>query len=307
MDTLGKWYFEQVTPDLMMLYRIKGIVYSGETQYQTVEILDTHAFGRSLVLDGRTQSSTADEALYHECLVHPALLYHPNPESVFIGGGGEGATLREVLRHKAVKRVVMVDLDKEVVDLCKEFLPEHSLGGFGDPRLELVHGDAREYLKSAGESFDAMVLDLVDPLEGGPSYLLYTQEFYRIAASALKSGGALVTQAGPAGPLNYQEHYSASSHTMASVFMKSYPYTVFIPAFTTEWGFVLAINGAATSEPSTVEPETLDRLIAKRLPEELKHYDGMTHRKMFSLPKYLREGIAAEDRTITDESPAFML
>ena len=307
MDTLGKWYFEQVTPDLTMLYRIRGIVYSGETQYQTVEILDTHAFGRSLILDGRTQSSASDEALYHECLVHPALLCHSNPESVFIGGGGEGATLREVLRHKTVKRVVMVDLDKEVVDLCKEFLPEHSLGGFGDPRLELVHGDAREYLESAGEGFDAMILDLVDPLEGGPSYLLYTQEFYRIAASALKSGGVLVTQAGPAGPLNYKENFSASAHTLASVFMNSYPYTVFIPAFATEWGFVMALNAGGTLEPSKAEPEFLDRLIAERLPEELTHYDGMTHRKMFSLPKYLREGIAAEDRTITDENPVFML
>ena len=170
-----------------------------------MDILDTETFGRCLVLDGKTQSTEADEHIYHEALVHPALLFHHKPESVFIGGGGEGATLREILHHNSVQRVVMVDLDGDVVELCRRHLPDHHHGAFDDARVELRHEDARQYLASCQESFDVIVLDLVDPIEGGPSYLLYTEEFYNIARSKLRPGGILVTQAGPAGLLSYSE------------------------------------------------------------------------------------------------------
>ena len=97
MSVEGKWFFELITSDLVMMYRVKNYLYSGRTPFQSVEILETDSLGRSLVLDGKTQSTTFDEHIYHEALVHPAMLLHPNPRSVFIGGGGEGATLRETL------------------------------------------------------------------------------------------------------------------------------------------------------------------------------------------------------------------
>ena len=308
---VGKWHFELVTTDMMAVYRIKDIVHTGTTQYQTVDILDTHSFGLSLVLDGKTQSTELDEHIYHESLVHPALLFSPSVESVFIGGGGEGATLREVLRYDSVKRVVMLDLDQGVVELCRTHLPGHHQGGFDDGRLELRHEDARQYLSTCPESFDAMILDLVDPIEGGPSYLLYTQEFYQIARSKLNPGGILVTQAGSAGLLNYTECLTAIARTLSETFPETYSYATFVPAFTTLWGYVLAINegspltgGAGLAE---VEPSVVDGLISKRLHGELRYYDGITHRRMFSLPKYLRQGIGAEERIATDENPVFMV
>ena len=294
-----------------MLYRIKDIVHTGKTPHQTVDILDTDTFGRCLILDGKTQSTEADEYIYHEALVHPALLFHARPESVFIGGGGEGATLREVLHHDGIQRVVMLDLDGDVVDLCRRYLPGHHQGRFDDPRVELRHEDARQYLTSCQESFDVMVLDLVDPIEGGPSCLLYTQEFYRIARSKLRPGGVLVTQAGPAGLLNYAECFTAIARTLSTAFPRAYPYTTYVPAFTTLWGFVLAFTEERPHHDSqgleALEPQLIDSLISRRLSNELRYYDGITHRSMYSLPKYLRQGIEVERRIITDAEPVFMV
>ena len=311
METSGKWHHELVTPDLVLHCRIKNVVHTGRTSYQALDILDTDTFGRCLVLDGKTQSTEVDEHIYHEALVHPALLLHPRPESVFIGGGGEGATLREVLRHRSVQSVVMVDLDKEAVELCRRYLPQHHRGAFDDSRVELRHEDARQYLATCSESFDVIVMDLVDPIEGGPSCLLYTQEFYGIARSKLRPGGILVTQAGPAGLLNYTECYTAIARTIAQGFPYSCPYNVYVPAFTTLWGYVLALSEEtplnAAPGLDDLAPHIIDDLIGQKLDGVLRYYDGVTHRSMFALPKYLRQGIEEELRTVTDLDPVYML
>jgi spermidine synthase len=311
MQTPGKWHCELVTNDLIMLYRIKDVVHQGKTSYQKVDILDTDTFGRCLILDGKTQSSEADEYIYHEALVHPALLLHPRPGNVFVGGGGEGATLREVLYHSPVQRVVMLDLDRDVVELCKRYLPQHHQGGFDDPRLQLLHEDARQFLASCQESFDVIILDLVDPIEEGPSYLLYTKEFYSIARSKLRPGGMLVTQAGPAGLLNYTECFTAIANTLSEVFPQAHPYIVYVPAFTTMWGFVLAFNEArplaGTSGLIELDPSNIDGLISEKLSRDLRYYDGLTLATMFSLPRYLRQGIEAEERIVTDDNPVYMI
>ena len=304
MDASGKWHFEVVTLDLMMLYRIKGILHSGETAYQRADILQSESFGRCLVLDGKTQSTELDEHIYHECLVHPALMAHPEPRSIFIGGGGEGATLREVLTHATVQQVVMVDMDAEVVELCRRYLPQHHQGAFDDPRVELLHQDARAYLANSNQRFDVIILDLVDPLEGGPSCLLYTHEFYQQAMTRLNPGGILVTQAGPTSLLNYSECFTAIARTLSLIFPRCLPYTVYVPSFITPWGFVLAHSDPSAS---MLDPDEFDSLAAQRLSRPLQYLDGMTCDGIFRLPKYLRDGIKTEQRTVTDAAPVFMV
>ena len=303
MDISGKWYLETIFPDLAIMLQVRQVLYSGQTAYQKVEVLDSSIYGRSLVLDGKTQSTERDERIYHEALVHPAMVLHPGPRAVFIAGGGEGATLREVLAHKSVESVVMLDLDQEVVDICRRFLPQHHQGSFDDPRVELGHQDAREYLSNSAQTFDVMIMDLVDPLEAGTAYLLYTEEYYEMARSRLNPGGILVTQSGPSGLLGYQECFTTIFKTLGSIFRYTVPAQAHVPAFMTLWGFTLASDSPI---PSLTDNE-VNRLLNDRVEKSLLFYDGETHRGMFALPKFLRDGIQQEQRINRDSSPVFMV
>ena len=303
MELTGNWFAESVSPDLAVLLRLRAVLFSGATAYQKVEVLDSSVFGRSLVLDGKTQSTELDEFIYHESLVHPAMMCHPDPKSVFIGGGGEGGTLREVLAHRSVQHATMIDLDREVVELCRTHLPDHHRGSFDDPRVTLRHEDARGFLQAEGEGYDVIVLDLVDPLEEGTAYLLYTDEFYRIAKERLNPGGVLVSQSGPAGLPNHQECFTTIFHTLSEVFAHTAAVQVHVPAFQTLWGFTIASDAAL---PGQAAPD-LDSAIEQRISKPLRHYDGETHRSMFALPKFLREGIRAETRINRDDHPVFMV
>ncbi|MCJ7605182.1 MAG: fused MFS/spermidine synthase, partial [Dehalococcoidales bacterium] len=191
-----KWLEDKVNEDFIQMHRLEEVLYSGKTDYQSVQIVRSSAFGVCLVLDGKIQSSEADEFIYHETLVHPAMLTHPHPETVFIAGGGEGATLRDVLRHKSVRRAVMVDIDGQVTALSKQYLPAHSRGAFEDPRSEVHHTDARAFLEASEEKYDVMIIDLPDPIEEGPAYRLFTGEFYRTVRERLTENGCISVQAG---------------------------------------------------------------------------------------------------------------
>ena len=293
---------ENVYPDLSVMLRVRKVHYSGNTPYQKVEVLESDSFGRSLVLDGKTQSTERDEFIYHETLVHPAMLSHPNPKRVFIGGGGEGGTLREVLAHKSVEQATMLDLDQEVVDVCRRYLPNHHQGSFDDPRTRLLHQDARAFLEAPGDGFDVIVLDLVDPLEGGTAYLLYTEEFYQAAKARLNHGGVLVTQSGPAGLITHQECFTTIYNTLSGIFAHTRAAQVHVPAFETLWGFTLASDSPIIE----TDDSEVDGSIASRVSKVLKHYDSESHRSMFALPKFLRQGFQGETRVNRDASPVFM-
>jgi spermidine synthase len=294
-----KWFSDYISPDLTMLHSIKDRIYSGRTKFQSVDIIDTSSFGVCLVLDGKIQSSEADEFIYHEALVHPAMLTHPQPERVFIAGGGEGATLREVLAHKTVKKAVMVDIDEEVVSLCRRFLPSWHQNAFDDPRTELHFADARKYLEESNDKFDVIIIDLVDPLEQGPARLLYTQEFYQIVEQKLGPDGIMSVQAEPSEWKN-SDNFTAIVSTLRSVFPIARPYQVHVPSFLGLWGFVAASQSLDPSEPITGE---IDARITARVSKKLKSYDGLTHQAMFTIPKHIRQELAANKRIITDKQP----
>merc|ERR1719157_195042 len=135
-----------IEPGLRIQYKLDKILGSTTSKFQTVDLVDLEPFGRSLVIDGLMQSCRVDEFVYHECLVHPAMLMHPNPKTVDIGGGGEGSTAREVLRHKSVEKCVMVDIDEDVVRFCRDHLEENA-EAFKDPRLDLQINCAKTVLE----------------------------------------------------------------------------------------------------------------------------------------------------------------
>jgi spermidine synthase len=293
------WFSDHITPDLTMLHSIKDRIYSGRTKFQSVEIIDTGSFGVCLVLDGKIQSSEADEFIYHEALVHPAMLTHPQPEKVLIAGGGEGATLREVLAHKTVKKAVMVDIDEEVVSVCRRFLPSWHRNAFDDPRAQLHFADARRYLEKTDEKFDVIIIDLVDPLEQGPARLLYTREFYEIVKQKLGAGGIMSVQAEPSEWGNF-DNFTAISSTLRNVFRITRPYQVHIPSFFSLWGFVTA---SESLDASDLSPDEIDGRISTRLSKKLRSYDGPTHQAIFTIPKHIRRELAVSKRIITDEQP----
>ncbi len=300
----GQWHYELITPGLIQVERVNEVYYEGKTAFQHVVVQDTACFGRSLVLDSKTQSTEADEFVYHEALVQPCMVAHPNPRHVFVAGGGEGATIREALSHSSVQKVVMVDIDREVVELCRKHLPSHHRGSFDDPRLELVHADALKYLEETDLRFDVAIIDVPDPIEAGPAYLLFTQEFYRLLKDRLNPGGLMVAQSGPTGPAFYEQCFSAVANTVGSVFPAVYTCEAYVPAFSTTWGFVI---GSLGPNLTSLSPEDVDRRIAGRVASKLRFYDGITHRGMFSVPKYLREAVANERRIITKANPLFVV
>eukprot|EP00501_MAST-03F_sp_TOSAG23-6_P001455 GSMAST32.ASY1.ANO1.1512.1 assembled CDS len=172
------YYFtENITPDFGLRLSLKKQIFTGKSKFQTVDIVETHQFGKTLVMDGQTQSTLADEFIYHESLVHPAMLLHPNPKKVYIGGGGEFATARDVLRHKSVERCVMVDIDKLACDMCRKYMPEWNEGVMEDSRMHVAYTDAKAWLENNNEKFDVIIMDIADPIEAGPGYKLYTKEF----------------------------------------------------------------------------------------------------------------------------------
>ena len=299
----NEWFHDYVTPDMVQSYSIKEVTYSGRTQFQSVEIIESGGLGRCLILDGKIQSSEWDEFIYHEALVHPPMIAHLRPERVFIAGGGEGATLREVLAHSSVKRVVMVDIDEEVIDICRRLLPSWHQGSFEDSRLELRFVDARKYLEECvdmGEKFDVVILDLPEPIEGGPAYLLHTTEFYQVVREKLAPDGILSLQAGASSWGNHR-CFTTIINTLKAVFPLVFPYDTFIPSYGGTWGFALA--SPKLSPPTAAEVE---RRIAPRITGGLRFYDGIAHQGLFSLPKNLREAIAEEKTVITTKQPFFI-
>lgn len=298
-----KWFFETTTSVEGHMHAIVRTIVAAQTKYQQMEIMETASYGKCLVLDGRIQSSVGDEFIYHEALVHPGLLAVEAPATALVIGGGEGATLREVLRYPSIRRAVMVDIDAEVVALCREHLPEMHQGAFDDPRTELRHEDARGYLERTSERFDLIVVDLVEPLEHGPACLLFTKEFYTLVRDRLTPDGAMTMQAGMTkiGELGF---FSSVHRTLEQVFPVVAGFQTFISCFGTPWGFIVATK---RTDPRQQSPETIDRLIADRIRGRLQYWDGTTHLHALSLPKFIRDAIAQQDRIITDEHPLIVV
>eukprot|EP00933_Yihiella_yeosuensis_P033184 TRINITY_DN268_c0_g4_i1.p1 TRINITY_DN268_c0_g4~~TRINITY_DN268_c0_g4_i1.p1 ORF type:complete len:332 (+),score=67.03 TRINITY_DN268_c0_g4_i1:68-1063(+) len=289
------WFEENIEDGFRGAYRIERILGSTTSEFQHVDLVDLVPFGRSLVIDGLLQSCRVDEFVYHECLVHPALLMHENPKTVFIGGGGEGSTAREVLRHKSVEKCVMVDIDPDVVRFCKENLEENK-EAFADPRLELVIQDCKAWLENDPRKFDLIIMDLDDPLEGGPCYQLYTTEFYTFLKTKLNPGGHFVTQSGQSGIKQHTLVFSPINRTLREVFDNVIPYNQAVYSFLDEWGWNMAV-AKDKKAPSKMSVEEVDKLIADRINGELKFLDGESWQGIWALSKIHRRTLK-EEKTV---------
>jgi spermidine synthase len=283
------WYTEQFAPTEIHAHAIDETYYAGRTLFQSVAVLRTPVFGKMLVLDGDTQSSQADEKIYHESLVHPAMAAVTDRHDVLILGGGEGATLREVLRDASVRRCTMVDIDGEVVELSKQYLAEWSAGAFDDPRARVIIGDALAFLKEDADRYGVIVSDLTEPLPDSPSFPLFNGEVFRDIKARLAPGGVYVLQASTAGFHNMALH-AKMVRSLRGHFRFVRSFYTHVPAFDNDWAFIACsdeIDVAAT--PAARIDAYVDGLAGENF-----FYDAQTHARLFSLPLYLRRALAED-------------
>lgn len=294
----GGYFHEPFTEDLVRLFFMDKIIYEGRTKYQLVHIFANKVFGKMLFLDKKIQSAQVDEFIFHECLVHPAMLLHPEPKKVLILGGGEGATLREVLKHSSVKKAIMVDIDRELVDLCRQYLPEWSQGAFDDERTQLYFQDARHFVNKIKERFDVVISDLTEPLEGGPSVYLFTREFFSRIAATLTDDGIFVLQAGSADP-SYHCFLASCARTLKEVFPIVRPYWTFVFSFSLPWGFILA---AKKYDPLALSDKEINDRFRRRHLQRLNYLHPQLYAPIFVLPRYLTAGLK-KGQLLTDAKP----
>lgn len=245
-----------------------------------------------LVLDGDTQSSARDERIYHESLVHPALAAAAERRDVLILGGGEGATLREVLRCPDVRRCTMVDIDGLVVEMAKRYLPEWSDGAFDDPRARVIIGDARAFLRDDGDRYGVILSDLTEPLPDSPSHPLFNDDVFALIKTRLLPDGVYALQASTASIHNASLHCKMA-RTLRKHFAHVASYFTHVPAFDTDWAF---LGCSDAIDLAALEPAVADAYCTALRGENL-FYDGTTHRRLFALPRYLRRMLAQSGDT----------
>jgi spermidine synthase len=287
-----QWYVESFGPSEQHHHAIDELYFAGRSEFQEIAVIRSPVFGKMLVLDGDTQSSQADERIYHETLVHPALAAAADRSEVLILGGGEGATLREALRCPEVVRCTMVDIDGKVLELAREFLPEWSHGAFDNPRARVIVGDALGFMREDSDRYGTIVSDLTEPLADSPSHPLFNDQVFALIRSRLAEGGVYVLQASTAA-----FHNAALHCKMARTLRRHYRHVVsfftHVPAFDTDWAFLACSDRV---DLATLDPKIIDAYCA-RLRGESFFYDAVTHRRLFALPLYLRRMLAASGET----------
>ncbi|XP_057718432.1 thermospermine synthase ACAULIS5 [Arachis stenosperma] len=297
----SSWYEEVIDDDLKWSFKLNRVLHKGVSKYQDIALLDTKRFGKALMIDGKMQSAESDEFIYHECLIHPSLLCHPNPKKVFIMGGGEGSAAREALKHKTIDKVVMCDIDQEVVDFCRKYLTVNR-ETFYHRKLDLVINDAKAELQKRKEKYDVIVGDLADPLEDGPCYQLYTKSFYeKILKPKLNDHGIFVTQAGPAGIFTHKEVFTSIYNTIKQVFNYVMVYSTHVPSFADTWGWVMA-----SDEPLSIGAEEMDKRIKARIDGELLYLNGAWFQSAATMNKTVSQSLKNESHVYTEENARFI-
>jgi spermidine synthase len=261
-------------------YRANRIA-TRHTPHQRLEILDTPQFGKVLRLDGHFMTSEREEFFYHEALVHPMAIAHPRPRSALIIGGGDGGAAEELLKHPGMQRVVVVELDAEVVEAAREHLAAVHRGALDDARVEVRIGDGFEYVRNSRERFDLVLLDLTDPeTPAGP---LYTRASFGWLKAVLNPGGAVALHVGT--PVFEPEQVGSLVADLRAVFAKVNCYGLYIPLYGAYWGLAVASDGL---DPTAIDRSVVADRLAERGIADLRYYNAEVHAALFALPNFYR-------------------
>ena len=270
------WYREVYLDRSSYGLRVTARVAEVRSEHQHIEVIDTLAWGRVLVIDGIFMTSERDEHYYHEMLVHPAMVCAPRVSRVLVIGGGDGGTVREVLRHAEVEACVLVEIDRAVVEVSEEHLP--TIGtAWNDPRLELRIGDGIAHVRDTDERYDVVILDGTDPV--GPGEGLFDQAFYENVRRVLAPGGVVSLQS--ESPILTEPLFFEIQRTLRRVFPRVHPCFGPVPLYSAGlWSYTLA--------GTEVDPTRLDAARLAAIEPACKHYSAEIHRAAFAQPAAVR-------------------
>jgi len=271
-------------------YQALSLRYTGETFYeqqsdfQKVRILESYKYGKMLTLDDMVMTTEKDEFHYHEMIAHPAILAHGSVKNVLVIGGGDGGTIREVLKHESITSVTMVEIDGKVIEACKTHLPDIA-SAFDHPKLKLIVDDGIQFVKTAkNNQYDLIIVDGSDPI--GPAEGLFSKVFYENCYRVLKGKGILVAQGESP---KFNEHvFSMLHHTIKDIFGRDRALVnlFFVPTYPTGmWSFQWGVKGQINPiDMSIIET----RLKDTNFHEDLKYYNVDIHRSAFALPNFVQ-------------------
>ena len=282
--TRNVWFTDKDEDQALSLRFTGEVFFDVQSPYQRVRILESTKYGKMLALDDMVMTTINDEFHYHEMISHPAMFAHGNAKNVLVIGGGDGGTVREILRHEGVEKVTMVEIDGEVITACKEHLPEIA-ASFDHPKLDLKVDDGIAFIKTAApESYDIIIVDGSDPV--GPAEGLFSVEFYTNCYNALKKDGILIAQG--ESPKFNEKAFSELNHTLQDIFgADNAPVSLFyVPTYPTGmWSFQYGIKG--DKHPKRVSNEAdMDAFADKN---GLRYYNSEIHKGSFATPNFVKQ------------------
>ncbi|MFI3206539.1 MAG: polyamine aminopropyltransferase [Clostridia bacterium] len=274
------WFSEKHTENVKLSIKIDRHIHSSQSEFQRIDIFDSYEFGRFLTLDGFMMLTEKDEFIYHEMITHVPMAVHPKAENILVIGAGDGGVVRELTKYSSVKNIDLVEIDEEVVKVCKEFLPQTSCC-FDDPRLNVYFQDGLKFIRKCHDLYDIIIVDSTDPF--GPGEGLFTKEFYGNCYKALKDDGIMVNQ-------HESPFYDADALAMKRAhnrIVKSFPisrvYQVHIPTYPSgHWLF-----GFASKKYHPVKDVNVAEWRSLNL--DTKYYNTNLHKASFYLPSYVEK------------------
>ncbi|MDA8212761.1 MAG: polyamine aminopropyltransferase [Clostridia bacterium] len=269
------WYTEKQTENHGITSKITRTLHTEKSEFQDIAVIDTVEFGRMLTLDGLVMTTIRDEFVYHEMITHLALNTHANPKKVLVVGGGDGGAIREIIKHPAVEKATLVEIDGRVIEVSKQYLPEIA-GALGDPKVEVLVDDGIKHLADKADTYDVICIDSTDPI--GPAEGLFAADFYQSVYRSLKEDGIMVAQT--ESPFFNAGLITRVNKDISEIFPITRLYLAAIPTYPSGlWSFTM---GSKKYDPLEVD-ET-------KIPEyPTKYYSPRIHKSVFALPKFVED------------------
>ncbi len=279
------WYTEEHTQNVRFSIKVDEQLVSANSDFQRIDVLKSFEFGKMLVLDGYLMITEKDEFVYHEMITHTAMAVHPSVKKVLVIGAGDGGTVRELTKYHFIERIDMVEIDKLVVDICKEYIPQ-TASKLDDSRVNIFFEDGMKFVRTKSDEYDLIIVDSTDPF--GPGEGLFTREFYGNCYNALKPDGILVNQ-------HESPYYPQDVKAMQRVHMKLkkiFPicdvFQAHIPTYPSgHWLF--GFSSKKFDPISGLNTETWNNLGIKT-----KYYNTCLHKGAFALPTFVKELLSDE-------------